>query len=114
MKLYLTEQAADQIAKIIAYLVMQRPLGVRYVLLAMQGTFAQRAEFPGLGRRQRTAGPRKLGVGRYPYNVYYSIDDQAGEIVIISVRHTSRAPHFLMSEELPTLRRTVYSFPLQH
>ena len=61
----------------------------------MQATFAQLAVFPGLGRRQRTAGVRKIGVGRHPYSVYYSIDEQADEIVIISVRHTSRAPRFL-------------------
>ena len=95
MKLHLTEQAANQIAAINAYLVMRSPLGARNVQLAMDATFTQLANFPGLGRRQRTAGVRKIGVGRYPYNVYYSIDEQADEIVIISVRHTSRAPRFL-------------------
>jgi toxin ParE1/3/4 len=94
MKLYLTEQAAGQIAAINAYLVVRSPLGARNVQLAMQATFAQLTDFPGLGRRQRTAGLRKLGVGRYPYNIYYSVDEQAGEVVILSVRHTSRAPQF--------------------
>lgn len=94
MKLYLTEQAANQIADINAYLVVRSPLGARNVQLAMDATFTQLTHFPGLGRRQRTASVRKIGVGRYPYNVYYTIDEHAQEVVIISVRHTSRAPRF--------------------
>lgn len=73
---------------------MRSPLGARNVQLAMQATFTQLTNFPGLGRRQRTPNVRKIGVGRYPYNVYYNIDERADEIVIISVRHTSRAPRF--------------------
>lgn len=94
MKLHLTEQAADQIAAINAYLVARSPVGARNVQLAIDATFMQLTEFPALGRRQRTPGVRKIGVGRYPYNVYYWIDTQANEIVILSVRHTSRAPRF--------------------
>ena len=94
MKLHLTEQAANQIAAINDYLLVRSPLGARNVQLAMDATFAQLVNFPGLGRRQRAAGVRKIGVGRYPYNVYYAVDVQADEIVIISVRHTSRAPRF--------------------
>ena len=94
MKLHFTEQAANQIAAINAYLAVRSPLGARNVQRAMQASLAQLANFPGLGRKQRTKDLRKLGVGRYPYNLYYSVDEQADEIVIISVRHTSRAPHF--------------------
>ena len=94
MKLHLTEQAADQIAAINAYLVVRSPLGARNVQLAMDSTFAQLANFPGLGRRQRTAGVRKIGVSRYPYCVYYTIDEQTDEIIVLSVRHASRAPRF--------------------
>jgi hypothetical protein len=64
MKLHLTEQAADQIAAINADLVVRSPLGARNVQLAMQARFAQLKEIPGLGRRQRTEGVRKIGVSR--------------------------------------------------
>ena len=94
MKLQLTEYAADQIAAIDAYLVERSLLGARNVQLAIDATFAQLTNFPGLGRRQRTGGVRKIEVGRYPYNVYYTCDEQADELVIIAVRHTSRAPRF--------------------
>jgi toxin ParE1/3/4 len=95
MKLLLTEQAANQIPAITAYLAARSPLGARNVQLAMDATVTQLTSFPGLGRRQRSAGVRKIGVGRYPYNVFYTVDEQAQEVVIISVRHTSRAPRFL-------------------
>ena len=72
MKLQLTEYAADQIAAIDAYLVERSLLGARNVQLAIDATFAQLTNFPGLGRRQRTGGVRKIEVGRYPYNVYYT------------------------------------------
>jgi toxin ParE1/3/4 len=94
MKLQLTEQAANQIAAINAYLVIRSPLGARNIQLAMDTTFTQLTSFPRLGRQQSTDGVRKIGVGHYPYNVYYRVDEQADEIVIISVRHTSRAPRF--------------------
>jgi toxin ParE1/3/4 len=94
MKLQLTEQAADQITAINDYLAERSPVGARNVQLAMQVTLNQLMNFPRLGRQQRLKGIREIGVGRYPYVVYYSIDEQANEIVIISVRHTSRAPRF--------------------
>lgn len=94
MKLHLTEQAANQIAEINAYLMQRSPVGARNVQQALDATLTRLTVFPGLGRRQRTAGLRKVGVGRYPYNVYYLVDEQAEEVVIIAVRHTSRAPRF--------------------
>lgn len=97
MKLLLTEQAADQIAEINAYLVQRSPAGARNLQQAIDATFAQLAMFPGLGRLQRTKGVRKIGVGRFPYKAYYIVDEQADEVVIVSVRPTSRAPRFFDS-----------------
>jgi plasmid stabilization system protein ParE len=62
MNLFVTEQAADQIAEINAGLVARSPLGARNVQLALQVTFSRLADFPGLGRRQSRANVRKIGV----------------------------------------------------
>lgn len=94
MKLHVTELAADQIEAINTYLVARSPRGARNVQLALQSAFARLTDFPYIGRRQRTPGVRKIAVGRFPYNIYYSVDETAGEVIIISVRHTSRAPRF--------------------
>jgi plasmid stabilization system protein ParE len=46
--------------------------------------------FPEVGRRQTIEGVRKLVTSKYPYLVYYSCDQAAEEIVILSIRHSAR------------------------
>jgi toxin ParE1/3/4 len=46
--------------------------------------------FPHIGRRQKTEGVRKLVTRRYPYLVYYAIDEASEEIVIIAIQHPAR------------------------
>lgn len=94
MKLQLTERAADEIEAIHAYLVARSLVGARNVQLALKTTFSRLVEFPQLGRAQNHPGLRKVGVARYPYNIYYIVDEVRDEVVIISVRHMARAPEF--------------------
>lgn len=94
MKLHFTERAADEIEAIHADLVARSPIGARNVQLAIQSTFARLADFPYLGRAQSHPGLRKIGVARYPYNIYYTVDGTADEIIIIAVLHAARAPEF--------------------
>jgi plasmid stabilization system protein ParE len=37
-------------------------------------------------------GIRELPIARYPYIVFYAVDDRAQEIHILRVRHTSQDP----------------------
>ena len=46
--------------------------------------------WPEIGRRQVTEGVRKLITRRYPYFVYYMIDEAADEIVIVTIQHPAR------------------------
>jgi toxin ParE1/3/4 len=46
--------------------------------------------FPQVGRRQKVEGVRKLVTRRYRYLVYYTIDEAAEEIVIITIQHPAR------------------------
>lgn len=50
--------------------------------------------FPEIGRRQATVGVRKLVTRRYPYRVYYRVDDSAKEVVILTVQHPARDRQF--------------------
>lgn len=43
--------------------------------------------FPNTGRRQATPNVRKLVSRKRPYLVYYQANEQAGEVVILTVRH---------------------------
>lgn len=72
------------------YLEARGPLGARNVQLAVQSTLARLADFPYLGRAQSKAGLRKLGVPRFRYNIYYTVDAVLDEVIIVTVRHTSR------------------------
>ena len=46
--------------------------------------------FPHVGRRQKAEGVRKLVTRKYPYLVYYTVDDAADEIVILNVKNPAR------------------------
>ena len=46
--------------------------------------------FPHIGRRQNVEGVRKMVTRRYPYLVYYIVDEASEEIVIIAIQHPAR------------------------
>ena len=46
--------------------------------------------FPNVGRQQTTEGVRKLVTRNYSYLIYYSVDQGAEEIVVLSVKHSAR------------------------
>jgi toxin ParE1/3/4 len=46
--------------------------------------------WPEIGRRQTVEGVRKLVTRRYPYLVYYTWDESADEIVVLTIQHPAR------------------------
>jgi plasmid stabilization system protein ParE len=46
--------------------------------------------FPYIGRRQKAEHVRKLVTRKYPYLIYYTVDADAEEIVILNVKHPAR------------------------
>ena len=46
--------------------------------------------FPRLGRRQTLENARKLVVRRYPYAIYYTVDEARGEVVILTFQHSAQ------------------------
>jgi toxin ParE1/3/4 len=48
------------------------------------------ALFPHIGRQQKVESVRKLVTRRYPYLIYYTTDDEAEEIIILSLQHPAR------------------------
>ena len=43
--------------------------------------------FPRVGRRQNVPGVRRIVTRKYSYLVYYMIDDEADEVVILNIKH---------------------------
>ena len=48
------------------------------------------ALFPQVGRQQKVGGVRKLVPRRYLYLRYYTADEPAEEIIIITIQHSAR------------------------
>ena len=85
MKLRFTPRAAQDVVAIADYIRARSPAAagqVRAAILVL---------FPRLGRAQTVEGVRKLVTRKYPYLVYYTIDEAAEEIVILTIQHPARA-----------------------
>jgi toxin ParE1/3/4 len=81
-------QRTGQEVRIFAYPQPGHGLAVRDTILR---SLQDLALFPGIGRRQNVEGVRKLVTRRYPYLVYYTIDEGAEEAVILTIQHSSRS-----------------------
>jgi toxin ParE1/3/4 len=90
MKLRFTPRAAEDIAAIAAYIHVRSPGAARRVRAAILNSLQTLVSFPKVGRAQAVEGVRKLITRKYPYLVYYRIDEAAGEIVILTIQHPAR------------------------
>ena len=90
MKLRFTPRAVQDLADIAAYIHEQNPPAALRARSAILESLQNLVLFPHIGRQQRVESVRKLVTRRYPYLVYYTIDDVADEIVILTIQHPAR------------------------
>jgi toxin ParE1/3/4 len=90
MKLRFTPRAAQDLAAIADYIRERNPAAARNVRAAILHSLQKLVLFPEVGRRQTAEGVRKLVTRKYPYLVYYTIDQAAEEIVILTIQHPAR------------------------
>jgi len=90
MKLRFTRQATQDLNSIADYVSEQNPKAALRVRAAIVESLQTLVLFPYIGRRQKTEGVRKLVTRRYPYLVYYTIDEASEDIVIIAIQHPAR------------------------
>jgi toxin ParE1/3/4 len=90
MKLRLTRRAAQDLADIADYIRKQNPQAALRVRAAILESLQNLVLFPQVGRQQKVEGVRKLVTRRYPYLVYYTADESAEEIIIITIQHPAR------------------------
>jgi toxin ParE1/3/4 len=90
MKLRFTPRATQDLAEIGGYIQAQSPASALRVRAAILASLQNLAQWPEIGRRQTVDGVRKIVTSKYPYFVYYTIDEPAGEVVIIAIRHPAR------------------------
>ena len=94
MKLCYTPRAIADLEAIADHLKPLTPRGAQNVRQAILETLQNLIDFPRIGRPQTINGVRKLGTRKYPYLVFYTADETAEEIIILSIQHTSRESEF--------------------
>lgn len=83
--------ARDQdLISIADYVHDRSPRSALRVRAAIIESLQNLVRFPSLGRQQTVEGVRKLVTRRYPYLVYYTLDEDAGEVVILAIQHPAR------------------------
>ncbi len=90
MKLRFTPCATQNIKSIADNIREQNPVAAPRVRTAIYKTVQNLILFPHAGRRQKTEGVRKVVTRQYRYIVYYTIDQDDEEIVILNVKHPAR------------------------
>jgi toxin ParE1/3/4 len=90
MKIRWSETALVEIEDIFSYIYENNRAVAAAVVERIEGLTELLEEFPLVGHLTDEAGVRVLPVVRYPFLIFYAIDDAAGEIVILHVRHTAQ------------------------
>ena len=94
MRLRFTPRATRDLAKIAEYLRTRNPSAALAVRDAILRSLQNLTLFPAIGRPQNVEGVRKLVTPKYRYLVYYTIDEEAEEIVILTIQHPGRSREY--------------------
>lgn len=90
MKLRFTPRAAQDLTGIDDYIREHNPAAAMAVRAAILDALQNLVLFPDIGRLQTIEGVRKLVVRKFPYLVYYVVDEAAQEIIILTIQHPAR------------------------
>jgi toxin ParE1/3/4 len=90
MRVRYSLRARSDLLRIIEYIADRNPAGARNVKDALERIIELIGQFPEVGRRVGEQDVRVLPVGHYPYLIYWTIE--AGEPIIVHIRHASRRP----------------------
>jgi toxin ParE1/3/4 len=94
MKLRFTARAAQDITDIADYIRAENPRAAQRVRATILETLALIGSFPNIGRRQSVEGVRKLATRKYSYLIYYTADEAADELIILTIQHPARDRQF--------------------
>jgi toxin ParE1/3/4 len=90
MKLRFTPRAAKDLAGIADYIRARSPAAARRVRAAILHSLQNLVLFPQAGRAQTVAGVRKLVTQKYPYVVYYVVDEKSEQVVVLTIQHPAQ------------------------
>lgn len=90
MKIRFSRTALHQLDVALSYVENANPSAARKIKAAIGRSINRLRFLPRSCELTDQAGVRRLPIVRYPYVVFYIVDDDAGEVVILRVRHTSQ------------------------
>jgi toxin ParE1/3/4 len=94
VKLRFTPRATRDLVEIADYLRARNASAALAVRAAILRSLQDLTLFPAIGRPQNAEGVRKLVTPEYRYLVYYTIDEGADEIVILTIQHPARSREY--------------------
>jgi len=94
MRIIHTPRALADLDEIADYLKPRSSQGAKRVRSAILETLQHLVQHPRIGRLQTVDTVRKIGTRKYPYLIYYSIDENADEIVVPTIQHSARVREF--------------------
>ena len=89
MRVRLTRQAEADLDRIAAYIHERSPQGAVRVEAEVRSALRLIGSFPFAGSLQRR-GSRQFAIARYPYLIFYDVDEKASEVQVLTIRHASR------------------------
>lgn len=92
MKIRYRPTALEQLDRIHDYIATNSERAAHRVISQIKHSIDLLAQLPNSGRPSEVIGIRELPIVRYPYIVFYTVDVDAGEVIILRVRHTSQDP----------------------
>lgn len=90
MKIRWLKTAIIELEDIFLYISERNQPAARKVVRRIRRASLRLRRFPLSGKETDEAGTYQLLIIRYPYAIYYAIDEDSDEVVILHVRHTAR------------------------
>jgi toxin ParE1/3/4 len=90
MKVRWSETALVEIEHIFSYIFERNRSAAAAVVERIEALTKLLEEFPFAGHVTDETDVRVLSVVRYPFLIFYAIDDASREVVILHVRHSSQ------------------------
>ena len=90
MKLEVSRRATRRLREIANHIHRENPSAALHVQKTIRDAFALLTVYPDAGRVVRPK-VRRFVVPRLPYLIYYTVDETAGAVIIVTIRHAAQA-----------------------
>ena len=87
-----SQTALTELDNIFLYIYERNQSAAASVVNRIEELAALLGEFPHIGHQTDEPGVRILPVVRYPFVLFYAVDNTADEVVVLHVRHSAQEP----------------------